>query len=110
MNRLWSRPWFFGAVGAFGYLTGMNDEALHHLGAWWLDLGRWGQTAAVLAALALAAYFTQGSLNRRRAAYRSAVRAAGATRPDRAGREAGLVIERADPASAPTGPETKGLR
>ena len=98
MNRLSSRPWFFGAMGAFLYLTGMNDEALHHLGVWWLDLGRWGQTTAVLAALALAAYFTQGALNRRRAAYRSAVRAAGLSRP-----------RLHDPAAAPTGPETKGL-
>ena len=80
MNRLASRPWFFAGVGAFGYLTGMNDEMLHWLGTWWLELGRWGQTAAVLAALALAAYFTQGALNRRRAAFRSAVVAADATR------------------------------
>ena len=80
MNRLGSRPWFFAGVGAFGYLTGMNDEMLHWLGTWWLELGRWGQTAAVLAALALAAYFTQGALNRRRAAFRSAVGAADATR------------------------------
>ena len=80
MNRLSSRPWFFGGMGAFLYLTGMNDEALHHIGAWWLELGRWGQTAAVLAALALAAYFTQGALNRRRTAYRAAVGAADATR------------------------------
>ena len=100
MNRLWSRPWFFGAVGAFGYLTGMNDEALHHLGVWWLDLGRWGQTAAVLTALALAAYFTQGALNRRRAAYRSAVRAADATR-------LGLYDSGSEAAA---GPATKGLR
>lgn len=98
MNRLSSRPWFFAGIGAFGYLTGMNDEALHHIGVWWLDLGRWGQTAAVLAALALAAYFTQGALNRRRAAYRSAVGAAGVTRP-----------QPQDPAAAPTGPATKGL-
>ena len=80
MNRLASRPWFFAGVGAFGYLTGMNDEMLHWLGTWWLELGRWGQTAAVLAVLALAAYFTQGALNRRRSAYRSAVVAADATR------------------------------
>ena len=80
MNRLWSRPWFFGSVGAFGYLTGMNDALLGWLGTGWLELGRWGQTAAVLAALALAAYFTQGALSRRRSALRSAVRAADATR------------------------------
>lgn len=81
MNRLWSRPWFFGGIGAFGYLTGMNDALLHRLGTWWLDMGRWGQTAAVLAALALAAYFVQGALNRRRSAFRAAVRAADTTRP-----------------------------
>ena len=80
MNRLWSRPWFFGGVGAFGYLTGMNDALLHLLGTWWLELGRWGQTAAVLAALALAGYFTRGALNRRRSALRAAVRAANITR------------------------------
>lgn len=99
MNRLASRPWFGPGMGVFLYLTGMNDEALHHVGTGWLELGRWGQTAAVLAALALAAYFTQGALNRRRSAYRSAVRAADSTRtrPD-------------DPASAPTGPAPKGLR
>lgn len=80
MNRLWSRPWFFAGVGAFGYLTGMNDALLHWLGTWWLELGRWGQTAAVLAVLALAAYFTQGVLNRRRSAFRSAVGAAEVSR------------------------------
>lgn len=99
MNRLRSRPWFFAGIGAFGYLTGMNDEALHHLGVWWLGLGRWGQTVAVLAVLALVAYFTQGALNRRRAAYRSAVQAAEMTRP-----------RHHDPAAAPAGPTTKGLR
>ncbi|MCY4422154.1 MAG: hypothetical protein OXC06_03680 [Acidimicrobiaceae bacterium] len=99
MNRLSSRPWFFGGMGAFLYLTGMNDEVLHHIGARWLDLGRWGQTAAVLAALALAAYFIQGALARRRAAYRSAVRAAEATRR-----------ESQHPAAPPTDPAMKGLR
>ena len=98
MNRLASRPWFFAGVGAFGYLTGMNDEMLHWLGTWWLELGRWGQTAAVLAVLALAAYFTQGALSRRRAAYRSAVRAAAATRPPPDGS-----------APAPTGPDPRGV-
>lgn len=99
MNRLASRPWFFAGVGAFGYLTGMNDEMLHWLGTWWLELGRWGQTAAVLAVLALAAYFTQGALNRRRAAYRSAVVAADATR----------VPTAADPASADR-PDPRGAQ
>lgn len=80
MNRIMSRPWFGPGAGAFLYLTGMNDEALHHIGTWWLSLGRWGQTAAVLAALALAAYFIQGALSRRRTAFRSAVGAADATR------------------------------
>ena len=99
MNRLASRPWFFAAVGAFGYLTGMNDEMLHWLGTWWLELGRWGQTAAVLAALALAAYFTQGALNRRRAAFRSAVVAADATRfPTAAGSD---PADGPDPRGAP---------
>lgn len=98
MNRLWSRPWFFAGVGAFGYLTGMNDELLHWLGTWWLELGRWGQTAAVLAVMALAAYFTQGALNRRRAAFRSAVVAADATRlPTAAGPGPG---DRPDPEGA----------
>ncbi len=84
-------------MGAFLYLTGMNDEALHRIGVWWLDLGRWGQTAAVLAALALAAYFTQGALNRRRAAYRSAVLAADLTRS-----------RPHDAEAAPAGVATKG--
>ena len=98
MNRLWSRPWFFGGIGAFGYLTGMNDALLHRLGAWWLDLGRWGQTAAVLAALALAAYFVQGALNRRRSAFRAAVRAADTTRPRAAA--AAVHGDRPDPQGA----------
>lgn len=74
-------PWFGPGLGAVLYLTGMNDELLHLLGNWWLDIGRWGQTAAVLAVLALAAYFTLDALNRRRSAYRSAVRVADVTRP-----------------------------
>ena len=98
MNRLSSRPWFFGGMGAFLYLTGMNDEALHHIGSWWLELGRWAQTTAVLVALALVAYFTQGALNRRRAAYRSAVQASDATRP-----------RPDDSAPAPTGPDPRGV-
>ena len=80
VNRLWSRPWFFPGLGAFLYLTGMNDELLHLVGSWWLDIGRWGQTAVVLALLALVAYFTLDKLNQRRSAYRSAIRAADATR------------------------------
>ncbi|MCQ3811062.1 MAG: hypothetical protein KTV68_11000 [Acidimicrobiia bacterium] len=81
MNPLMRLPWFGPGLGAFLYLTGMNDEVLHLLGSWWLDIGRWGQTAAVLVVLALVAYFTLEALNRRRSAYRSAVRAADATRP-----------------------------
>ena len=86
-------------MGVFLYLTGMNDEALHYLGVGWLGLGRWGQTVAVLAALALVAYFTQGALSRRRSAYRSAVQAAGL---------GGRHLD--DSVAAPTGLETKGLR
>ncbi|MCY4194914.1 MAG: hypothetical protein OXF04_11610 [bacterium] len=81
MNSLLKLPWFGPGLGASLYLTGMNDELLHLLGNWWLDIGRWGQTAAVLAALAVIAYFTLNALNRRRSAYRSAVRAAESTRP-----------------------------
>ncbi len=81
MNPLRKLPWFFPGLGAILYLTGMNDEMLHVLGGWWLDIGRWGQTGAALAALALVAYFTLDALNRRRSAYRSAVRAADLTRP-----------------------------
>lgn len=81
MNPLRKLPWFFPGLGAFLYLTGMNDEMLHLLASWWLDIGRWGQTAAVLAILALLAYFTLDAFNRRRSAYRSAIRAADVTRP-----------------------------
>lgn len=81
MNSLWKRPWFSPGVGATLYLTGMNDELLHVLGSWWLDIGRWAQTVAVLVVLALAAYFTLEALNRRRSAYRAAIRAADLTRP-----------------------------
>ncbi len=80
MNRLWTRPWFFPSLGAALYLTGMNDELLHMVGDLWLDFNRWGQTAVVLALLALAAYFTMDIINRQRSAYRSAIRAAEATR------------------------------
>ena len=82
MNRLSKRPWFFPSMGAFLYLTGMNDEALHVIGGWWLDFGRWGQTAAVLVLLALAGYFTAEALNRRRGAYRAALSAADAASPE----------------------------
>lgn len=81
MNPLRKLPWFFPGMGAFLYLTGMNDEFLHIVGELWLDVGRWGQTGVVLALLALVAYFTLDALNRRRSAYRSAIRAADVTRP-----------------------------
>lgn len=80
MNLLVKRPWFGPGMAAFLYLTGMNDAMLHRLGSWWLDLGRWGQTVAVLVALALVAYFALDALSRRRSAYRAAVRAADVTR------------------------------
>ncbi len=80
MNPLRKLPWFFPGMGAFLYLTGMNDEFLHIVGDLWLDVGRWGQTGLVLALLALVAYFTLDALNRRRSAYHSAVRAADTTR------------------------------
>lgn len=80
MNSLWKRPWFGPGLGACLYLTGMNDELLHVLGNWWLDIGRWAQTAAVLVVLALAVYLTLDALNRRRSAYRAAIRAADITR------------------------------
>ena len=81
MNPLMKLPWFGPFLGACLYLTGMNDAFLHRLGNWWLGFGRWGQTAAVLAGLALVFYFTVGALNRRRSAYRAALRAADLTRP-----------------------------
>ena len=81
MNLLRKLPWFFPGLGAASYLTGMNDEFLSIVGDLWLDVGRWGQTGIVLALLALAAYFTLDALNRRRSAYRSAIRAADTTRP-----------------------------
>jgi len=80
VNPLRKLPWFFPGLGAFLYLTGMNDEFLHIVGDLWLDVGRWGQTGVVLALLALVAYFTLDALNRRRSAYRSTVRSAHATR------------------------------
>ena len=80
MNPLRKLPWFFPGLGAFLYLTGMNDEFLHIVGDLWLDLTRWGQTGVVLALLALVAYFTLDALNRRRSAYRSAIRVARTTR------------------------------
>ncbi len=83
MNPLRKLPWFFPGMGAFLYLTGMNDEFLHIVGDLWLDVGRWGQTGLVLALLAVVTYFTLDALNRRRSAYRSAIRAADTTRYSR---------------------------
>ena len=83
MNPLRKLPWFFPGLGAFLYLTGMNDEFLHIVGDLWLDVGRWGQTGVVLALLALVAYFTLDALNRRRSAYHSTIRAADTTRSAR---------------------------
>ena len=62
MNPLRKLPWFFPGMGAFLYLTGMNDEFLHIVGDLWLDVGRWGQTGLVIALLALVAYFTLGRI------------------------------------------------
>ena len=83
MNRLWLRPWFFPGLGAFLYLTGMNDELLHRIGNWWLDFGRWVQTAVVLVVLVLIAYFVLDRFNRRRSAYRTALQPAGINDPPR---------------------------
>ncbi len=80
MNPLRKRPWFFPLIGASLYLSGMNDMFLHVVGGWWLDLGRWTQTVAVLALLALGSYVVTVSLNRRHSAYRAAILAADATR------------------------------
>ncbi len=82
MNRLWLRPWFFPGLGAFLYLTGMNDELLHRIGNWWLDFGRWVQTAVVLVVLVLIAYFVLDRFNRRRSAYRTAIQSAGINDPN----------------------------
>lgn len=70
------RRWFWGLTGAMLYLTGMNDEALGHIGSWWLDLPLWLQAAIVSALLALALWVSARILAARRAAYDAAVRAA----------------------------------
>ena len=93
MNQLRKRPWFFPMIGASLYLSGMNDMFLHVVGGWWLDLGRWTQTIAVLVLLALGNYVVTASFNRRRSAYRAAVLAADATRK---------TGEKEDPLAPPT--------
>lgn len=70
--------WFGGLTGAMLYLTGMNDQALHHLGEWWLSLASWLQVAIVCVLLALAVWVAARVLSARRAAYAAAVRAAAA--------------------------------
>lgn len=72
------RRWFGGLSGAMLYLTGMNDQALHHLGEWWLALAPWLQVAIVCALLALAVWVASRVLSARRAAYAAAVRSAAA--------------------------------
>lgn len=70
--------WFGGLSGAMLYLTGMNDQALHHLGGWWLTLASWLHVVVVCALLALAVWAAVRVLSARRAAYAAAVRAAAA--------------------------------
>lgn len=70
------RRWFWGLVGAMLYLSGMNDEALHWIGGWWLGLAAWIQIVIVAALLALAVWVAVRVLAARRAAYDAAVRAA----------------------------------
>ncbi|MGI9623864.1 MAG: hypothetical protein ACR2PK_13585 [Acidimicrobiales bacterium] len=76
MNRLISRPWLIPAVGTVCYLAGFNDELLHVLGDWWLDLGRWVQTIVVLVLVGLVAYFVVDRARQRQSFYDAAVRAA----------------------------------
>lgn len=75
------RRWFGGLAGAMLYLTGMNDQALHHLGEWWLALASWLHVAVVCALLALAVWAAARVLSARRAAYAAAVRVAGGGTP-----------------------------
>ena len=67
--------WFGGLLGAMLYLTGMNDQALHHLADWWLSLPQWLHVVIVVALLALAAWITTRVLGSRRRAYDAAVEA-----------------------------------
>lgn len=95
MNRLISRPWLVPAVGTVCYLAGFNDELLHVLGDWWLDLGRWVQTIVVLVLLGLIAYFVADRVRQRQSFYNAAVRAAA---PPRDG--GSTVDEPAEPRTA----------
>jgi len=76
-----SRPWFVPGLATLGYLAGFNDEALHLIGQWWLDLSRWVQTAVVVVLLGLIVYLVADRLKERSSAHATAVRAAGPTRP-----------------------------
>ena len=67
--------WFGGLLGAMLYLTGMNDQALHHLANWWLSLPEWLHVVIVVALLALAAWITTRVLGSRRRAFDAAVEA-----------------------------------
>ena len=81
MTAMAKRRWFGGLSGAMLYLTGMNDQALHHLGEWWLALAPWLQVAIVCALLALAVWVAARVLSARRTAYAAAVRAAAGASP-----------------------------
>ncbi len=70
------RRWFGGLAGAMMYLTGMNDQALDHIGEWWLALASGLQVAIVCALLALVVWVAARVLSARRVAYAAAVRAA----------------------------------
>lgn len=80
--------WFGGLLGAMLYLTGMNDQALHHIADWWLSLPQWLHVVIVVALLALAAWTTARVLGSRRTAYDAAVEAA-----DRPGSAAPIPAE-----------------
>ena len=81
MMAIVKRRWFGGLAGAMLYLTGMNDQALHHLGEWWLALASWLHVAIVCALLALVVWVAARVLSARRAAYAAAVRAAAGASP-----------------------------
>ena len=76
MNRIVSRPWFIPGLATICYLAGFNDELLHILGDWWLDLGRWVQTGVVVVLLGLIGYFVTDRVRQRRSFFEAAVRAA----------------------------------
>ncbi len=81
MNRLISRPWLGPVLGTICYLAGFNDELLHIIGSWWLDLGRWVQTFVVVVVLGLIGYLVVDRVRERRAFYHAAVRAAASPTP-----------------------------